>query len=454
MHHYLEFMEECERLKDIFLLEGEDEKKDEKNDDLAELDDGADKDIPEDTEDNPEDDEETSGEENESDDDIDLDLDGDLGDITGDDDLDPEAEDVNAEEKPGAVNPGTLYQEITQGEDNIYDRTAKAALEKFPNGKCEVKDMLPIIAIGIKSYMKNKNYAPIPKADMKKLVFRIAHDIHDKLTSEKKEPSRPEKSATEAIFYRKDELALMEGWKELALAGAIAAAPMAGHAATAESAPYNTHANTSKIITNNRSMSADSREMVHTKDNYGGKVRYTSTSGKKVGTTSKPATQGGGAADVPIVSDYSIVDFDEGTTYQVTPEQLEKMQADGNVPAKYQVLDKNAKGKTAAKTGAKSTTQQAVKAQAKAQANAPTGACKVDSEKCGCQKPHDDVDLELLAHKAGHKAVDLGIKGAKTAWGGLKGAATGLWSGAKKAWNSSDRDIEHDHDQMIAGRGK
>ena len=478
MHHYMEFMEECERLKDLFLLEGTEDAAADGGDDLSEMtpeEDSGDEEKEGDdalaSEDDPE--------EGESDDDIDLDLDSDLGDLTGDDSLEPEADEVNAEEKPGAINPATLYQEITQGDDNIYDRTAKSALEKFPSGKCEVKDMLPIIAIGIKSYMKNKNYAPLPKIDMKRLVFRIAHDIHDKLTGQKEE-SKP---VAEAVFYQKDMQTLTEGWKELALAGAIAAAPMAGHAATAESAPYNTHQGTSKIITNNRSMSQDSREMVHTRDNYGGKVGgsvqsssgKSAKAGKQVGKTSTPAKQGGGSSEVPVVSDYSKVSFDEGTTYQVTPEQLKKMQADGNVPANYQILsssapagsgDKVAKasssssGKSAtAQSGksAKSVTQDAAKAQAKAQAKAPSGRCPVDAERCGCGGEDEDIDWKKTTHKLAHDATDAALTLGGTAVDAVKkvpGTLGKIGGFLKRSFLNNKAELEKEHDEMIADRNK
>ena len=472
MHHYLEFMEECERLKDLFLLEGT-----EGGDDLAEMtpeEDSGDKDKDKENSKNKEGDDlaledDTESEENESneDDSVDLDTNADLGDILGDESLDPKPEQVNAEQKPGAINIETLYKELTQGEDNIYDRTAKSVLEKFPDGKCEGKDVAAIITIGIKKFLKNKNYADIGEDNLKALVNRIGTDLNRKLAenAEAKKKSSEQQATTEAIFYRKENQALTEGWKDWLVAAGIGLASLNGgaHAATAESAPLSTHSNTSKMITNNRPISQDSREMVNTKDNYGGKVKDTNQStgksGKNTGTTSKPATQGGGAAEVPMVSNYKIVEWDDDTVYQVTQEQLAKMKADGNVPPHYQIFDKNAKdassGKTAKAAPGKSASQTAVKQQAKVQTKAPSGKCPVDAERCGCGGQEDeDIDVEELVHKAGHKAVDVGIKGAKTAWGGLKGAAVGLWRGAKNAWNSADKKIEQDHDKMIADRNK
>lgn len=479
MHHYMEFMEECERLKDLFLLEGEDDKKNAGDpDDLAEMESG---------DGTSEESSGVSGEESSGDPtdataeepadpmaaDTDLDLNSDLGDLTGDTTLEPEADEVNAEEKPGAINPATLYQELTQGDDNIYDRTAKAVLEKFPGGKCEVRDMLPIIAIGIKSYMRNKNYAPLPKADMKKLVFRIAHDIHDRLSGKKREP------ATEAVFYTKETPALTEGWKELALAGALAAAPAASHAATAESAPYNTHQGTSKIITNNRSMDVDSREMVHTRDNYGGSVNNAvkpgtkaskdAKSGRQVGRTSIPAREGGASSEVPVVSDYSMVTFDEGTTYQVTPEQLRKMRADGNVPARYQILDKDANVKPTAKAAAAtgksgksaSVTQAAAKKQAgknaKAGTKAATGRCPVDAERCGCGGADEDINWKETIHKGAHDATDLALAAGGTVVDAAKKVPSTLGKVAgflKRSFLNNSAELEKDHDRMIAEREK
>lgn len=466
MHHYMEFMAECDRLKDLFLMEGTEdaENKDTAKDaENATEDDGEAKDTDGDGEGT---DDAEGGEGSEDDGGLgdlsDLDMDSDLGDLTGDDTLEPSAEEVNSEEQPGAVNPGTLYQELTQSDDNIYDRTAKAALEKFPNGKCVVKDMLPIIAIGIKSYMKNKNYAPLPKIDMKKLVYRIAHDIHDRLASKKKATgTNSQKADMQSVRFDRVSTVLTEGWKDWMMAAAIAGAPMAGHAATAESAPMNTHQGTSKIITNNRSMDVDSREMVNTKENYGGKVKadQKGSGGKQVGRTSTPAKMGGGSSEVPTVSDYSIVSFDSGTTYQVTPEQLKKMQAVGNVPAKYQVLDKNA---PAGQGKAKSATQAAAKAQAKTQAKSPANggrnSCRVDAERCGCS-PNDgeDIDWKGIIHKGAHGATDAALTVGGTAIDVAKkvpGALSKFGGFLKRTYNSNKAEIEKEHDGMIAERGR
>jgi len=444
MHHYLEFMDECERLKDLFLLEAEDDS--EGGDDLAEME-------PEDSgDDSKEESGETSGEtsDDSSDDssdessddgldgDTDLDLDSDLGDITGDDSL-----------EPGAVNPETLYQEVTQGEDNIYDRTAKAALEKFPGGKCAVKDMLPIIAIGLKSYMKNKNYAALPKIDMKKLVYRIAHDIHDKLSGKKKEGVA--KPAAESVYYAGMAPTLMEGWKELALAGAIAAAPMA-NAATAESAPRATlrHFNDPATYVPQGYNSA-----YDDLDAQTGPEQDSTKQAKK--TVPEKYEQ------VPHTPDYSKVDLDSSTTYQITPEQYSKMKDTGTLPAKYVVDDSDpeaapgdagksapkaakASKKTAGNSGAVS--QKAAKAQAGSQV-------KRGGERCAAPATEKKSgDLGTAIHKLGHSAVDLGIAGAKTAWGGIKGAVGGLIRGTVDAAKEANADLKHDHDKMISERGK
>lgn len=455
MHHYLEFMDECERLKDLFLLEAEDDS--EGGDDLAEME-------PEDSgDDSKEESGETSGEtsDDSSDDssdessddgldgDTDLDLDSDLGDITGDDSLEPEADEVNAEEKPGAVNPETLYQEVTQGEDNIYDRTAKAALEKFPGGKCAVKDMLPIIAIGLKSYMKNKNYAALPKIDMKKLVYRIAHDIHDKLSGKKKEGAA--KPAAESVYYAGMAPTLMEGWKELALAGAIAAAPMA-NAATAESAPRATLRHLDDPATY---VPQGYNSAYDDLDEQTGPKQDSAKQAKKAAPEKYE--------QVPHTPDYSKVDLDSSTTYQITPEQYSKMKDTGTLPAKYVVDDSDpeaapgdagkpapkaakASKKTAGNSGAVS--QKAAKAQAGSQV-------KRGGERCAAPATEKKSgDLGTAIHKLGHSAVDLGIAGAKTAWGGIKGAVGGLIRGTVDAAKEANADLKRDHDKMISERGK
>ena len=442
MHHYLEFMDECERLKDLFLLEAEDDS--EGGDDLAEMDpdDSGDDSGEESGDDSGETSDDSSDDSSDDglDGDTDLDLDSDLDDITGDDSLEPEADEVNAEEKPGAVNPETLYQEVTQGEDNIYDRTAKAALEKFPGGKCEVKDMLPIIAIGLKSYMKNKNYAALPKIDMKKLVYRIAHDIHDKLSGKKKEGAA--KPAAESVYYTGMAPTLMEGWKELALAGAIASAPMA-NAATAESAP---RANLGQL---------DNPTTYVTQSYDSASDDLDAQTGPKQAKKSAPEKY----EQVPHTPDYSKVDLDSSTTYQITPDQYSKMKDTGTLPAKYVVDDgdpeaapgdapKAAKAskKSAGNSGAVS--QKAAKAQAGSQV-------KHGGERCAAPATEKKSgDLGTAIHKLGHSAVDLGIAGAKTAWGGIKGAVGGLIRGARDAAKEANADLKHDHDKMISERGK
>lgn len=109
-----------------------------------------------------------------SDDMVDLDDEfGDLDDTTGTD-VDIAADDINSDPEPSSVSAKQLLSELTEGDDNIYTRVAAAAKEKVSGNEITVEKLLPIIALAIKKFMKNKNYASLSKAAMKGLVMNIA----------------------------------------------------------------------------------------------------------------------------------------------------------------------------------------------------------------------------------------------------------------------------------------
>lgn len=148
----------------------------------------------------PEGEEQEASAEDEADGDDELaDLDdgmGDLDDITGQE-TDISADEVNAgADEPTSVSAQQLLNELTEGDDNIYTRVIKAMQSK---GMTEptVKDCLPIIALGIKKFMKNKNYASLSKGAMKGLVMNIAKKLADGPDKKPDEPDEGEE-ATEA----------------------------------------------------------------------------------------------------------------------------------------------------------------------------------------------------------------------------------------------------------------
>ena len=417
MRDYLTFMSECERLKDLFLLEAEEEK------DKPEEDSGESTEKQEEPSPEKEEGKEKSadGEENadSGDADIDLDTDSDLAEVTGDESLEEKPEQVNAEPAaPGSVDPKTLLSEMSTGDDNIYDRVIGAASEKFPNKQCTLKDMLPIVAIAIKSFMRNKNYAPLPKDTMKAMCLNVVKTIRDRCSVNAAKRQQPVQESADDTGVTP---ALMEGWKDWFLAGAMAAAPAMG--ATAPSAPEATLMGTPRY-------SQSEFVKPHTDYMHGKQDVQKSKAGKKV-------------VDAPVTNDYSKVQFDATVTYRVTPEQMQKMKAAGNVPAHTVVDD----GKAQAKAGDKNGSQAAVKQQAKSGKTSAevSGRCKASDEKKASSE-----DVKKVLHKTAHDAVDLGIKGVGAAWGGLKGAV----KGAVKGWKDTSRGLDRQHDQMAADHVK
>ena len=232
MRDYLTFESEFDRLKGLFLLEGADDDLAEGTNADSENDEGSKEDKSGDSGDDlgldggnggDTDGGEEGGDDGEpASDDIDLDGDSDLGDLTGNPGDAPDAGEVNAENAPpGAINPKTLLQEMSTGEDNIYTRVVKAVKEKFPGGKCQVKDLMVPIVHAVKAYMKNKNYAPISKEAMKAICINVARTIHDQGMKNAQKRSTVES----AVYFKKapylESQELMEGWKERLLAGTL-----------------------------------------------------------------------------------------------------------------------------------------------------------------------------------------------------------------------------------------
>lgn len=426
MRDYLTFESEFDRLKGLFLLEGadddlaegsntddteEEEPKKEQGDSGESGESGDDSDLAEGTNEGEE-----GGEEPASDD-IDLDGDSDLGDITGNPGDAPDAGEVNAESAPpGAINPKTLLQQMSAGEDNIYTRVVRAAKEKFPGGQCQVKDLMAIIAHAVKSFMKNKNYAPISKEAMKAICLNVAKTIHD---GGMKKPAQDGQAAVESVMYfRKapylESQELMEGWKELLLAGALGASSAMG--ATAQSAPEST---------------------LH------GTPRYDNQA-----TTYM--------ASVPETKNPAKVQFNPNATYEMSQDEFATYKAAGNLPDHYIVSDGKTKTPVKGgqvKQGSGSQTQKAVKEQAKSGKTtkkiAKSGPDS-DDEMCHAPSPEDPVDLHKAAHDLGHKAVDVGLQAAEAGWEGAKEGLKSLWhglkKGAKKGWSNGEKKNEAHHE--------
>ncbi len=452
MRDYLTFESEFDRLKGLFLLEGADDDLSEGTNADSEDDEGSKEDDSGDSGDNLDldgnesgdtDGEDEGGDEGEqADDDIDLDGDSDLGDLTGNPGDAPDAGEVNAENAPpGAINPKTLLQEMSTGEDNIYTRVVKAVKEKFPGGKCQVKDLMVPIVHAVKAYMKNKNYAPISKEAMKAICLNVARTIHDqgmKKPAPDAQNQNAKMAAVESVMYFKkapylESQELMEGWKELLLAGALGAS--SAMAATAQSAPDAT---------------------LHGSSDYGSKA-----------TTYM--------ASVPESSNPANVQFNPNAIYDMTQEEFATYKAAGNLPDHYIVSDGNTK--TPAKggqvtQGSGSQTQKDVKNQAKsgkttknvakggktAQKTVKNGADS-DDEVCHAREPGAPTDVRRtahdLAHKAvdkgselGHKAVDKGLQLLDAGKEGVKGGVKGFLSSWTKGWKKGDIQNEREHEGL------
>lgn len=436
--NYLQFMAECDRLKKYFLLEAEGD-----DSDLAEA--GSDEDTG-DTEggndsgkDKDEKKKESDGKEKPAEKD------------TGNTDKaqkpehEPEREPqpaqspqaspatapdpskVNAAGRaPGAISPQALIAEMSSGKDNIYTRVLGVLRTRFPKGECQVKDMIEPISHAVSAFMKNKNYAPLPKDTMKAVCLNIAKQISERSAASKKAQPHPQQGQQkmEAAYFSKkrpciESLGLLESWKELLLAGGIAAG--SAGAATAPSAPEST---------------------------LRGTPRYTAMQdGTQVGRQDKQGQQPVGMSSVPKTANSGNVAFSKDSTYQLSPDDYVDYKSAGNLPENYVVSGGSGKGKTdtpVAKGG--SVMQGVVKEQAK--------SGKTTGEIAGkCKESTGNPDaFRKTVHETGHKAVDAAIKGGSAVVGGLIGGAKGMVRGAKEAWNRASRGIESDHDKMVSER--
>ena len=180
----------------------------------------------------------------------------------------------------------------------------------------------------------------------------------------------------------------------------------------------------------------------------------------------------GGATAAPATKS-SDVQFSQDSTYQLSPQEFMKYQASGKLPAHYIVVSDDQAGKNVTRTQpgkpagkskgygkdagngnpkttqGGSTTQAAVKEQAKSGKTTRQISTGKDDQ-CCCDG--GGIDVGKTMHELGHKGVDLAYKGGSAIWGGLKGAAKGLWDGVQKSWDSADKDLEKDHDKMIKER--
>lgn len=467
-NNYMIFESEFDRLKPMFLLEAEDDDLSEAEPEKEEPSKGdakgkksEDKDKDKSGDSDGKDDNDDSGHDGDdgdtqgasgdaSGDDIDLDGDSDLSDITGGNADSPSPDQVNADNaKPGAIDPANLLKEMSSGTDNIYTRVIGYARQKYPNGQCQVKDLLEPIAHAVKAYMRNKNYAPIPKDAMKAICLNVARNIYEGKTP----TSGKARTESAHVTYRDprpvESRGLMEGWKEILLAGGLAANGAMG--ATAQSAPVSTLQGTPRYQAMQQQANAVKQATPEKQKSFGGKAIGRAASGS--------GTQ-----------------FSPDSTYQLSPQEFMKYQSSGKLPKHYIVASDGEAGKNMAKSrpgGAPagkskgygkdagngnpktaqggSTTQAAVKEQAKSGKTTRQISTGKD-DRCCCDG--DGIDVGKTMHELGHKGVDMAYKGGSAIWGGLKGAAKGLWDGVQKSWNSADKELENDHGQMIKKKNK
>jgi len=502
-NNYLMFESEVERLKPLFLMEAEDDdleestpKDDKPADDDKKSDDNkkSEDESSENKGDSKPEDPDKESKENSGDssgdgfeelDDAngetggeteDFDLDRDMPDITGGLGEPQNGGDVNANNgTPGAITPERLIAEITSGQDNIYTRVINEVKPKFPNGECQVKDLLEPIAHAISAYLKNKKYAGIDTRTLEKknpnkamnqenaihlISLVIAKNIKDgKFINYAERQQQQAQSApkTESVRmgYRSvrpiEEQTLMEGWKDILLAGGIAANGVMG--ATAQSAPVSTLQGTPR---------------------YQAMQQQANTPQQKQQAPQKKSGVTSGATAAPSTSSTG-VQFSPDSTYQLSPQQFQQFQASGNLPKHYIVASDAQAGQNVTKvpqsgsqkpsnkgygkntgngnvkaTQGSSVTQAAVKEQAKSGQTTKQIATGKDER---CVNPDEQSgNFGKTVHELGHKGVDLAYKGGSALWGGLKGAAKGLWDGAKKNWGEAEKDLEKDHDEMIKER--
>lgn len=464
MRDYLTFESECERLKQYFLLESSDDDlaeatngdgKDESGEPGKETDGDAEKDSGDD---------DKSGQEQDT---SDLDGDSDLGEITGNPGDAPSADKVNAGEgAPGAINPKNLLRELAEGEDNVYTRVIGAMKERFPGGKCVVKDLIgPLeqaVAHAVKAFMKNKNYAPLPKQAMKAVCDNIANTILHKCTGGDKKPERKpvQPAANEAVYYVKqapvfEAEAIMEGtMKNIALATALGLG--GANAATAESAPYATKSPTPLFQKQQQEANLKAER----------KQAVSGTAKEKSNTVQKQGSSG-----VPNAKDPASVKFSDGTTYQLTPDDYVTYKMANNLPAHYVVSggsdepkktaepksgQENRKGSAQVqqKQGKGSATQAAVKADAKSGVGNGKKAGGGDNGKCSAPEPKESEGIGHTLHRLAHQAVDKGGEIASGLVGGVVGAVKGGYKGANQGYRTAKANIEKDHDRMIKERKK
>lgn len=487
MHDYLTFESEFDRLKKYFLLEGvggdddleegtseDDDGKEEKKG-KKEKKDG--KSESEDTGDIESDDESES--DGESDDDTDgltdLDGDSDLDDLTGNPGDAPSEDDVNKDNgAPGAINPENLIRELTSGEDNIYARVGKAMAEKFP-GKHSAKEietpLRKVVAHAVKSFMKNKNYAPLPREAMRGVCDNLANAILKKAVvggSQQAGKPRQAPTANEAVYYvRKAPVFEAEEMMEGALANIATAAAIglgaanAANAATAGSAPESTlRANPAYVaMAQKAGQKADQKKAETVKKDAG---------------SSSSATQS--SASVPNAKDPKTVVFSDDSSYTLTPDDYVAYKLANNLPKNYTVSGGSAGSpagtqatavqkptSSAAKQGAASSSSQGTRGVQKAGTGSATQAAVKGATKSSvgkgktasaerCEAPQEEEKSEgwgKMLHRWAHKAVDKGGEIGAGLVGGAIGAAKGAYHGANAGYRYAKDAIDSQHDEMI-----
>ena len=487
MRDYLTFESEFDRLKKYFLLEGVDgdddleegtNEDDDKKKKKADGESGDTGDTESDGESASEDEsEDESGDD--TDDLTDLDGDSDLDDLTGNPGDAPSEEDVNRDNgAPGAINPENLIRELTAGDDNIYTRVGKAMAEKFPgrHSAKEIEEPLrKVVAHAVKSFMKNKNYAPLPREAMRGVCDNLANAILKKaVAGGSRQEGRPRQApaANEAVYYvRKAPVFEAEEMMEGALANIATAAAIglgaanAANAATAGSAPESTlRANPAYVaMAQKAGQKADQKK---------------AEAGKKDAKSSSSATQS--SASVPNVKDPKTVVFSDDSSYTLTPDDYVAYKLANNLPKNYTVSGGSAgspagtqatavqkPASSAAKQGAASSSSRGTRGVQKAGTGSATQAAVKGATKSSvgkgkpasaerCEAPQEEEKSEgwgKTLHRWAHKAVDKGGEIGAGLVGGAIGAAKGAYHGANAGYRYAKDAIDSQHDEMIDEHG-
>lgn len=188
MHHLLEAVKSCYSV----LFEGTDDDEDTTSDDNESDDntlseDSISDDLPEEAETEDQNDDDEISEDDVSDDL--LDENDDLGELTGNEEDSTTPDDVNASNGPTTVDAETLKKELLEA--GIVEKVKEVAQQC---NKKTLKDALPIIALGIVKFMKNKQYVGVPKDALKAIVIAIAKECKDTPKQESGKPTQEQQN--------------------------------------------------------------------------------------------------------------------------------------------------------------------------------------------------------------------------------------------------------------------